>query len=59
MPNSIKDTIQLKDGNQMPIEGFGTYKLADQDSMDAAIKSAYEPDIDYSILHNSIIMKNY
>lgn len=42
MPNSIKDTIQLRDGNQMPIEGFGTYKLADQDSMDAAIKSAYE-----------------
>lgn len=42
MPNSIKDTVKLRDGNQMPVEGFGTYKLADQDSMDAAIKSAYE-----------------
>ncbi|MCK8635040.1 aldo/keto reductase [Apilactobacillus kunkeei] len=42
MPNSINDTVKLRDGNQMPIEGFGTYKLADQDSMDAAIKSAYE-----------------
>ncbi|MCT6859621.1 MAG: aldo/keto reductase, partial [Apilactobacillus sp.] len=42
MPNSISDTIQLNDGNSMPILGFGTYKLADQDSMDAAIDAAFK-----------------
>ncbi|GAA6114375.1 aldo/keto reductase [Apilactobacillus apinorum] len=42
MPNSISDTIKLNDGNQMPILGFGTYKLADQDSMDAAIDAAFK-----------------
>lgn len=42
MPNSIKDTIKLADGNQMPMEGFGTYKLTDQNTMDAAIKAAFE-----------------
>ncbi|CAI2617098.1 aldo/keto reductase [Apilactobacillus apinorum] len=42
MPNSISDTIKLNDGHQIPILGFGTYKLADQDSMDAAIDAAFK-----------------
>lgn len=42
MPNSIKDTIKLADGNEMPMEGFGTYKLTDQATMDEAIKTAFD-----------------
>ncbi|MHA8110541.1 aldo/keto reductase [Lactobacillaceae bacterium Melli_B4] len=42
MLNSIQDTVQLSDGNQMPIAGFGTYKIVEQDAMDTAIKTAYE-----------------
>lgn len=42
MPNSIKDTIKLADGNEMPMEGFGTYKLTDQATMDKAIKTAFD-----------------
>lgn len=42
MPNSIKDTIKLADGNEIPMEGFGTYKLTDQATMDEAIKTAFD-----------------
>ncbi|MHA8137992.1 aldo/keto reductase [Lactobacillaceae bacterium Scapto_B20] len=42
MLNSIQDTFQLSDGNQMPVAGFGTYKIVEQAAMDAAIKTAYD-----------------
>ncbi|UQS84567.1 aldo/keto reductase [Apilactobacillus apisilvae] len=42
MINSIKDTIKLADGNEMPMEGFGTYKLDNQETMDQAVKTAFE-----------------
>ncbi|MBW1604909.1 aldo/keto reductase [Lactobacillus sp. Sy-1] len=42
MVNSIRDTFKLSDGNEIPMEGFGTYKINEQDDMDAAIKMAYE-----------------
>ncbi|UQS87169.1 aldo/keto reductase [Nicoliella spurrieriana] len=42
MPNSIMDTFKLSDGNEIPMEGFGTYKINEQSEMDAAIKMAYE-----------------
>ena len=42
MIKSIKDTVKLADGNQMPREGFGTYKLIHQDVMDQAIQTAWE-----------------
>ncbi|MEJ6400064.1 aldo/keto reductase [Nicoliella lavandulae] len=42
MLNSIQDTFKLRDGNEIPMEGFGTYKITEQADMDAAIKTAYE-----------------
>lgn len=39
---SIRDTVTLADGQKMPMEGFGTYKLVSQDVMDRAIKTAWE-----------------
>ena len=37
-----KSTYQLNDGNQMPVLGFGTYKIAKPDLMNQTIQSAYE-----------------
>lgn len=34
--------LTLADGNQMPQEGFGLYKVDDQETMNHAIKAAYE-----------------
>ena len=34
--------LALADGNQMPQEGFGLYKVDDQETMNHAIKAAYE-----------------
>lgn len=34
--------LTLADGNQMPQEGLGLYKVDSQDAMDKAIRSAYE-----------------
>lgn len=39
---SMKDTLKLADGNQLPQEGFGVYKLTDQDVMDQVINTAIE-----------------
>lgn len=41
MINSIKDTYNLRDGQEMPMEGFGTYKLVSQDVMNQAIQTAW------------------
>lgn len=39
---SIKDNyLQLADGNQMPQEGFGLYKVDGQETMNSAIQNAY------------------
>lgn len=39
---NIKDNwLKLADGNQMPQEGFGLYKVDGQETMDNAIKAAY------------------
>ena len=34
--------ITLADGNQMPQEGFGLYKVRGQAAVDTAVKAAYE-----------------
>lgn len=40
---TIKDNyLKLADGNQMPQEGFGLYKVTGQETMNNAIKSAYD-----------------
>lgn len=40
---SISDTyLNFSDGHKIPQEGFGTYKVTDQDEMSNAIKTAYE-----------------
>lgn len=39
---NIKDNwLKLADGNQMPQEGFGLYKVDGQETMDNAIEAAY------------------
>ncbi|GAK48652.1 glyoxal reductase [Secundilactobacillus oryzae JCM 18671] len=38
----IEKTLTLRDGNKMPLVGFGTYLLSDQETMDLTIKTAYE-----------------
>ena len=42
MIQSISDTVKLADGNQMPMEGFGTYKLVSQDVMNRAVQTAWQ-----------------
>jgi diketogulonate reductase-like aldo/keto reductase len=42
MPKSIFNTISLADGHEMPMEGFGTYKITNQTDMDNAVKIAYQ-----------------
>ncbi|GLB47369.1 oxidoreductase [Philodulcilactobacillus myokoensis] len=42
MVQSIKDTTTLADGTKMPMEGFGTYKITEQDQMNQAVKAAFE-----------------
>lgn len=40
---SVSDKwLQLADGNKMPQEGFGVYKITDEDEMKTAIRSAWE-----------------
>ncbi|WP_283584335.1 aldo/keto reductase [Limosilactobacillus difficilis] len=40
---SISDTyLQLADGNKIPQEGFGTYKVTDPSEMETAIQTAYD-----------------
>lgn len=34
--------LTLADGNQMPQEGFGLYKVNDQETMNNAVRAAYE-----------------
>ena len=34
--------LTLADGNQMPQEGFGLYKVDDQETMNNAVRAAYE-----------------
>ncbi len=42
MIQSISDTIKLADGNRMPMEGFGTYKLVSQGVMNRAVETAWQ-----------------
>jgi len=40
-PTKITDTIELADGNRMPVMGFGTYLIGDQDTMNTTIDAAW------------------
>lgn len=42
MANIQTEWRTLADGNRIPLEGFGVYKLEDQAAMDRAITSAYQ-----------------
>ncbi len=42
MFNPEKTMIELADGNKMPMLGFGTYLINDQENMDKVIKAAFE-----------------
>ncbi len=39
---TFNQSVQLADGNELPLLGFGTYLLESQEQMDAAIKTAFE-----------------
>ncbi|WP_282802441.1 aldo/keto reductase [Secundilactobacillus kimchicus] len=39
---TFNQSVQLADGNELPLLGFGTYLLESQKQMDAAIKTAFE-----------------
>ncbi|MCL0312567.1 aldo/keto reductase [Apilactobacillus sp. TMW 2.2459] len=52
----MEKNIKLSDGNIMPMEGFGTYKLDTQEKMDTAFKSAYENG--YRLFDSAQLYKN-
>lgn len=39
---TIGSRIELADGNKMPIEGLGVYKMTKPDELIKSVKSAYE-----------------
>ncbi|WP_288531295.1 aldo/keto reductase [uncultured Secundilactobacillus sp.] len=39
---TFNQSVQLADGNELPLLGFGTYLLESQEQTDAAIKTAFE-----------------
>ncbi|KRM69700.1 aldo keto reductase [Apilactobacillus ozensis DSM 23829 = JCM 17196] len=52
----MEKNIKLSDGNIMPIEGFGTYKLDTQEKMDVAFKAAYKNG--YRLFDSAQLYKN-
>ncbi|MCI1974460.1 MAG: aldo/keto reductase [Limosilactobacillus sp.] len=48
--------LTLADGNQIPQEGFGLYKITDQQTMDSSIKTAYETG--YRLFDTAQLYKN-
>lgn len=49
-------TIQLADGNEMPLVGFGTYLINTQDMMDTTIKTAF--DAGYRLFDTAQLYRN-
>ncbi|WP_369404557.1 hypothetical protein [Secundilactobacillus odoratitofui] len=54
-----EQTIQLADGNTMPLVGFGTYLINTQELMDQSIKTAFDAAIAYLIPLSFTVTKTF
>ncbi|MCI1552874.1 MAG: aldo/keto reductase [Levilactobacillus sp.] len=55
-PTKITKTIKLADGNRMPVMGFGTYKIGDQETMNTAIDAAWNAG--YRMFDTAMLYRN-
>lgn len=55
-PTKITNTIKLADGNRMPVMGFGTYKIGDQETMNTAIDAAWNAG--YRMFDTAMLYRN-
>lgn len=55
-PTKITKTIKLADGNHMPVMGFGTYKISDQETMNTAIDAAWNAG--YRMFDTAMLYRN-
>lgn len=55
-PTKITDTLKLADGNRMPVMGFGTYKIGDQETMNKSIDAAWNAG--YRMFDTAMLYRN-
>jgi len=55
-PTKITDTLKLADGNRMPVMGFGTYKIGDQETMNQSIDAAWNAG--YRMFDTAMLYRN-
>ncbi|WP_203639742.1 aldo/keto reductase [Levilactobacillus wangkuiensis] len=55
-PTKITDTRKLADGNRMPVMGFGTYKIGDQETMNKSIDAAWNAG--YRMFDTAMLYRN-